>query len=226
MKDAKPIIFSGDMVNAILENRKSQTRRIVSPQPVSKGESELEPGDVIFYGTELCRLEQSRGKNEAASGRLNARTMRCPYGVPGDRLWVREKFFVDQLEDEIPKEKPDWFDDSFYYAADGDCCDLIPECACAEVGKPRIRPSIHMPRWASRLTLEVTRVKAERLNDISSSDARAEGIDTTDTWDVARTAPRDKWVCRYRQLWEEINGAGSWDANPWVWKIEFRKVEP
>lgn len=105
----------------------------------------------------------------------------------------------------------------------------IPDMGIEAFGKwapnGKTIPSIHMPRWASRLTLEVTAVGVERLTEISSSDARSEGIGTIDTWDVARTAPRDKWVCRYRQLWEEIHGPGSWDSNPWVWKISFKRIE-
>jgi len=172
----RPILFSGPMVRAILEGRKTQTRRVVKPQPAHI------PG----IGTVL--------NIDTITGRA------CPYGNPGDRLWVREAWAHRRwmLGDASPNP-------TTVYRADGE--DLK---GCA-----RWRPSIHMPRWASRIALEVVSVRVERLQDISEEDAKAEGID---------------WVIGYRSriplfsaLWERINGLGSWNANHWVWVVEFKR---
>lgn len=155
----------------------------------------------------------------------------CPYGKPGDTLWVRETW--------APLHE---------HTADGSCG---PSC-CAYAADPPVcppvrtkwRPSIYMPRWASRLTLEVTGVRVERLQDISEEDAVAEGIESVNTgrnigWldysgDAEAGTPyvtpagtERAWhspISSYRTLWERINGAGSWDANPWVWVVEFPRV--
>ena len=121
-----------------------------------------------------------------------------PYGQPGDRLWVRETFGHFECNQHF---KPGC---NVYYRADGNCLELEPW-----------RPSIHMPRWASRITLEITSVRVERLQDISEADAIAEGV---------YTDPACPAYDAYAQLWDEINGLGSWEANPWVWVIEFRRL--
>ena len=194
----RPILFSAPMVRAILDGRKTQTRRIV------KG----------VDGNSWIRIKGGYGTHVVDEKALAA----CPYGVPGDRLWVRETFQVDTSNgDEDLLENT-------YYRADGVCCDQIPECPCADGTK--WRPSIHMPRWASRITLEVTDVRVERLHDISEEDARAEGVDRSsdddDPWgpNSARAA--------FMLLWESIHGPGSWrmDADLWVWVIEFKWVTP
>lgn len=238
----KPILFSSGMVRAILDKRKFQTRRIVNPQPRwSETHGWLRPCGPGKYDSNK-RLEQHFEKSADGSEKiLRQREYElpveewlmtfCRFKV-GMRLWVRESFQIHDADgshrgisyNADPENAPlCWMDCGEEWTS------AIPDMGISEFGKfpptKKGKPSIHMPRWASRLTLEVTRVKVERLNDISSSDAKAEGVDTTDTLDVARTAPRNKWVCRYRQLWDEINGAGSWEVNPWVWKIEFRKVE-
>jgi hypothetical protein len=226
----RPILFSAPMVRAILSGRKTQTRRIVMPQPPEG-----------FHGPEmgpngLWAFVRVRKHNEWHD-------VKCPYGEPGDRLWVRETFYADHGDyadgGRLPAERPDWADDMLYYPADarGDgswCCGLIPECSCAEVGKPKARPSIHMPRWASRLTLEVTGVLVERLQDISEADAIAEGIEERDGELQGSRAfylydHRCHWtrspVESYQTLWESINGKGAWAANPWVWAITFKRAE-
>jgi hypothetical protein len=164
----RPILFSGPMVRAILEGRKTQTRRIVKPQP-------------------LC----------IASGEWIMNGSACKYGKPGDRLWVRETWWAprDDVRGEYKREY-------IKYAATLD-----------GMGQPTWKPSIHMPRWASRINLEVVSVRVERLQNISEEDARAEGI-----W-------QPNWPLSWRQLWESINGAGSWEANPWVWVVEFKRIE-
>lgn len=136
----------------------------------------------------------------------------CPYGEPGDRLWVRETW-APQVDCEVSAQR--W---TKLQAQHGPM-PLLHFAADNEPGPwiTKWRPSIHMPRWASRITLEVTEVRVERLQDISDADARAEGCVATSKW-----APnvRDD----YAALWESINGAGSWAANPWVWVVAFRRV--
>jgi len=132
----------------------------------------------------------------------------CPYGQPFDLLWVRETWQAatgsrrDARILTCPRPDTGWVE----YAA---TCDDPP---------PRWRPSIHMPRWASRLLLEITGVRVERLNDIGVSDAIAEG------YDGSNPSPVDPSIKWYADLWESINGAGSWTQNPWVWVVEFRRV--
>jgi hypothetical protein len=134
----------------------------------------------------------------------------CPYGNLGDRLWVRETFSYEENGPRI------------WYWADGNI-------AAFNCERPRpIKPSIHMPRWASRITLEITGVRVERLQDISYDDAIAEGCEQRTTCINPGKGvyshvnePQDD----FSRLWKSINGAESWDANPWVWVIEFKRVE-
>ena len=192
----RPIIFSGAMVRALLAGTKTQTRRVVKPLPITlnRDTNSLEVDD-----------------ENIANGRF-AKQVPCPYGQPGDRLWVREArwWFKDEPDHETGYYPPKLTVEDVEYRADGD-----------DVRKVW-RPSIFMPRWASRITLEVTSVRVERLQDISPNDCIAEGA-----WPVAhRELGRGhEAVAAYQALWESINGPGSWDANPWVWVVEFRSVE-
>ena len=172
------------MVRAILEGRKTQTRRIVKPPPI-------EHNGVIEFGDAIA------GSMDALTNWMVAN--KCPYGKLGDRLWVREKF----AEMKWPPTGP-----RFVYAADGEC-DFTPW-----------RPSIHMPRCASRVTLEVVSVRVERLQECSEADAKAEGCSPLgdDTSQAYRLG--------YMHMWGQINGPGSWEANPWVWVVEFKRIEP
>lgn len=132
-----------------------------------------------------------------------------PYGQPGDRLWVRETFMQETQFEPC----------AVRYRATDEPFVLGPPIG--NIAKDW-RPSIHMPRWASRITLELTGVRVERLQDISEADATAEGVDY-DPEDCPFAGVRTA-VHAYRNLWDKINGAGSWDANPWVWVIEFRRL--
>lgn len=198
----RPILFSAPMVRAILEGRKTQTRRIVKPQ--------RHPFGHMLAADEVAK---------EVIGQTCA--VRCPYGKPGDRLWVREKHLNWWNNTDPPT-----FSHVAAYAADG--YELQP-------GEKWI-PSIHMLRAASRINLEITGIRVERLQDIRPSDCSAEGIvpiprpgyrmngyglEGTDQDDAHPT-----WIAAYRALWESINGSGSWDASPWVWVVEFRRVEP
>ena len=226
----RPILMNAEMVRATLSGAKAQTRRIVKdlPDTITRFAGPWMKQD----GTCANGADWSFGSGEIKGDPQNFfvdKKMPCPFGVPGDRLWVRETFFIDLFpycdEGPLPKEKPQaLIDDPYplYFRADGECCEQIPECCCAEVGKPRWRPSIHMPRWASRITLEVTGVRVERLQDISEEDAKLEGADG------AKYLGQGFDQCVYREafraLWESINGTDSGDVNPWVWVIDFKRV--
>lgn len=199
----RPILFSAPMVRAILEGRKTQTRRVVKRTPLEWLDSGLHPDFVALPENGLC-----------------------PYGQPGDRLWVRETWqgpLVDDVDDvDDYRENPDKFrkPDFCEYAADGG---PAPEFVTMDDDLvQRWRPSIHMPRWASRILLEVVSVRVERLNDISEPDAMAEGV----TLSAPVKPSRSERMARdaYAELWESINGPGSWEANPWVWVVEFKRV--
>lgn len=205
----KPILFSAPMVRAILAGNKTQTRRIVKPQPsdhwaprvgryhptvVNKRTGEEEPGPEIF------------GASDEEEGR------KAKY-APGDLLWVKEVWA--QYPVEMNPEPCDW-----WYRATRD---VLPP------GHTRWKSPIYMPREASRITLEVTAVRVERLTEISEGDAIAEGIacDGKHGWhshsgDMRHNAPSHA----FRALWESINGVGSWDLNPWVWVYECKRVKP
>jgi hypothetical protein len=203
----RQILFSGPMVRAILEGRKTQTRRVVKPQPIiSAGINEREI-------------------NEAwQNGFID---VKCPYGAPGDHLWVRETWFCGMMASEV----------NIFYAANDEGYSIelseFDEDELAQVKRWSEKnnvwnPSIHMPRWASRIQLEVTRIRVERLQEISQNDAIAEGVKITKYGCYKHNYPHPclNAVDGYRELWEFINGPGSWDANPWVWVVEFKVLMP
>jgi hypothetical protein len=186
-------LSSGPMVLAMLEGRKNQTRRALKPQP-------LPP--VIRWAMEdhwwIPKAISEAVRQQFITTWPNA--IRCPYGKPGDLLWVRET--IEKAKDY----------GGIGYPADGT---WYPNSAWE--WKRNAVPSIHMPRRLSRLTLEITGVRVERLQDISEANAMAEG-DPKQGLIASENTHRD-W---YQALWESINGSGSWDANPWVWVLEFK----
>ncbi|MFU4979606.1 hypothetical protein ACM7YR_06625 [Pseudomonas aeruginosa] len=202
----RPILFSGPMVRAILEGRKTVTRRVMKPQPDFLG-------SMVDPNTPFKTLDAG----------LHAR-ITCPYGEPGDRLWVREAWAADAQVDAIaPRDlsqgEPIWYPADF----------SVRQTGCSMISKGRGRPSIHMPRWASRILLEITAVRIERLQDISEKQALAEGVELEGEgvcWAGAAGTASDSPVESFRLLWELINGAGSWNTNPWVWVVEFKRVTP
>jgi len=187
-----PILFSSPMVRAILEGRKTQTRRIVKPQ-----------GAIITDG-----VARSLGVHPPVI--KNAPAIPCPYGKPGDRLWVRETFhtsLIGEVGTSITyKAGPETTDDQPWhnFTSSVDAYEWT-----SHKYKKHWMPSIHMPRWASRITLEVESVRVEQLENLSESDAVCEGVVN---------------VKEFANLWESINGPGSWNKNPWVWCISFRKL--
>lgn len=199
----RPILFSAPMVRAILAGSKTQTRRIVKPQP-----------DVIYgmsMGQRTAPFEMRFGSE--------TRDVHCPYGQPGDRLWVKEQTL--KVEDHGWVGPVYTESDAGRYAlawgyGESDDPDHIPPHAIKR------RPSIFMTRAMCRITLEVTGVRVERLQqDISEADALAEGID--DGYLVREKLPPPRRAV-YHYLWDDINGPGSWDANPWVWCLTFRRL--
>ena len=199
----RPILFSGPMVRAILEGRKTQTRRVVKPQP--------------NRGSRLTRMQSgySDGHTRAVFSQEdepNAYGIKFPYGQPRDRLWVKETHRFDGLDPKIALRSQCLDEISYRADMQGDrACD---DCAW--------RPSIFMPRWASRITLEITGVHVEQLNKISDFDAFQEGVKDepgTITGPYCRS-----FVQGFKGIWNSINGPGSWDQNPWVWVVEFRRM--
>lgn len=222
----RPIIFSGPMIRAIMEGRKTQTRRVVKPQPISRSRAENRgvDGDLILsIDGGLMKLRTSRGRNAGAAGIMVETPYPCPYGVPGDRLWVKETW------------RPFWHPElycSVQYAADSSY--RKPEFAeeerghrfadlCEQSGDnaEKWHPSIHMWREMSRITLEVVSVKVERLQEISEADAMAElGANPNGTY-PAEFGYHNRL---FTGLWESIHGKGSWKLNPFVWVLSFKKV--
>lgn len=247
----RPILFSGPMVRAILEGRKTVTRRLVKPQPPATHSFK---GYVIESSRRKDEGKFSWGIKESEYHFRDTMYAGCPYGQPGDRLWVRESTEEDCIGIASISR----------YCADGapvlyeGCDDPEFNGSWAHWDYPRSkRPSIHMPRWASRITLEIVSVRVERLQEVSEEDAKAEGAFFTDYGRRCfhQGAPRDVGQCpapddhhpqregwsmvptesheqclssastAFANLWECINGPGSWAANPWVWVVEFKRVQ-
>lgn len=198
----RPILFSGPMVRAILAGGKTQTRRAVKPQPKA---IHAVHGDASLTTERIFR---------SGDGRIH-----CPYGQPGDRLWVRETWFREPHPSELGLKYEDmphtW---AFACEKAGTYRYRADPCSEIVIDGRQWRPSIHMPRAACRLVLEVTDVRVQRLQALSEADACAEGVGSPIT--------RDCKVPKFAALWESINGAGTWDEDPWVWAITFQRVTP
>jgi hypothetical protein len=224
----RPILMSAPMVQAILENRKSQTRRIVKKQPETV---DVEPK----YEKETWGFWNGEWPSHGT-------VVRCPYGQTGDRLWVKEAWRVGKPnEDRIPTEiwkhlqnvnkgitvlyeAGGWKSTSPFERPEPKYRDdePMPEWA------GRKRSSMFMPRWASRITLEIMEVRVQRLQEISNEDAKAEGVDCAPhrggTCGRKDTGIDQCAICPYRELWNTINGPKSWEENPWIWALSFRRV--
>lgn len=220
MKKERPILMSAPMVRAILAEEKTQTRRIVKPQPYFDSRNNL-----IFgkwnYGQDICGTHALPFKNMLCE---------CPYGTVGDRLWVREAFFeVYDADTFRPTGR-------YCYAATHEgYVNVLDEAGGIKLNKDGSeaspwKPSIHMPRVASRILLEITGIRVERLQDISEDDALAEGVAFNGDYDLWWDYLRNQWICvdpidSYESLICKINGKDAWDKNPWVWVVEFKVIE-
>lgn len=220
----RPILFTGPMVRAILEGRKTVTRRVMKYQPHE--DASVTVGN--YNITVVDRHGEQQPGPEAFGAWWSDGERGCisPHGQPGDRLWVREAWAADAQVDAIaPRDlsqgEPIWYPADF----------SVRQTGCSMISKGRGRPSIHMPRWASRILLEITSVRVERLQDISEEQALAEGV-RGEPCDHARQACADIGCWgdtakgAFGFLWESLNGEGSWVANPWVWVVEFKRVTP
>jgi hypothetical protein len=200
MSKERPILFSGPMVLALRAKTKTQTRRVVKFREFRPSDT---PGyDWTFRGTLRGGTSSSVWQDLRHSQLLDL----CPYGKPGDRLWVRETWATTEQDGDHPRDAyvvyratdPDWETQQGW----------------------RWRPSIFMPRWASRLTLEIVEVRVQQLHTISAADCVAEGFLPT-----MRNEPPA--LDRFRDLWEKLNGKRHpWKSNPWLWAITFRRVKP
>jgi hypothetical protein len=213
----RPILFSGPMINALLNGTKTQTRRIIKPQPPSTHRIWNSHGDdeLVFFTDHPTQGEKG-----------NVLHWVCPYGAPGDRLWVRETWrTIARFDDWSPKQieegahnaavPADWIQVEY---ADR----MRKNWAVHDPNQPgRLRPSIHMPRWASRITLEVVSVRVEQIQSIREEDAIAEGI---------CNHPDDPHPARdyFMDLWDSINAkrGHGWESNPFVWCVAFRRLTP
>ena len=203
-----PMLFKGDLVRAILDGRKTVTRRFVKPS---------------WW---RCLDPEDEGDRKQAASM-------CPYGQAGDRIWVRESFRLDAEYNYVcptaaceHSQGEYGYKPAVKYIADGEACG-------GAILWGGGRPSIHMPRWASRIDLEIVSVRAERVQDIDEADAEREGVEASEYWDPdgcidvppvhVMLSPRETFAA----LWDSINGkrhGASWADNPWVWVIEFRRV--
>jgi hypothetical protein len=212
MQKERPILFSTPMVQALLAGTKTMTRRVVNPQPIIASDGAFHyKGEGVF---------------------INKMITKCPYGKVGDLLWVRETFkpkFIKGCLSPFKLNYPNihpWF-----YAADNENTE----------GYGSWKPSIHMPKAAARIWLEITNLRVERLQDITQSDAKSEGIKScimpghnafTKSWTQYYDYNSNKFhqfaqnypIQSFQSLWLSINGEESWNANPWVWVVEFKKI--
>lgn len=252
----RPILFSAPMVRAILEGRKTQTRRVVKfPKPLvfdgvtgqvqehysMKAAYPMPLGGYVFWSSDPGKEFSDRVYRNSRDGLM------CPYGEPGDRLWVRETFALERWDDEpkTPNDRPiyrhDWdgteFDSEYWlwphYKATDPAPELCYEDDENDDGEPKVKwkPSIHMPRWASRIMLEIVDVRVDRLQDINRNEAKAEGVSHVWEWPGGKDKKYfsrgvlNPCVANFSVLWDDINAARGfgWSVNPWVWVIEFKK---
>ncbi|HED9570188.1 TPA: hypothetical protein R6Q18_000249 [Klebsiella pneumoniae] len=223
------MIFNGEMVRAILDGRKTQTRRIMKLQPKP---SKSRPGDFWFSSKKLESMvhvsDLAPGNSPIADYHLFIQEHCCPFGAVGDRIWVREAFRVHSRATDVAtlvykaSERNSWTEQTH----------RVPVAVCNKPATPeKWTPSLHMPRWASRILLEITDVRVERLNAISEEDARAEGIidggclNCGEPEPCGCANPEPDATDAFAYLWQSIYGQENWNADPWVWVIEFKRVE-
>ena len=216
----RPILFNGEMVRATLDDRKTQTRRVVKfPRhtytPTADWVASVNPDGKdgwIAWGPHGTTDEDSRKAYPNGGG------FKCPYGVPGDLLWVRESHYRWTGCGDPPRRN---FSQDRCYNDHPELLGMMRHAQIVTV------PSIHMPRWASRITLRVVDVRVERVQEITHNDAMAEGVDDVDMQPYGYPATSYA-VANFRRLWDSINAARGfgWNANPLVWVVSFEKVTP
>lgn len=217
----RPILFSAPMVRAILDGTKTQTRRVVKVDTTLGRPSFLARRNGRKYAR-VYMLDTDHDVRDIPEA--------CPYGKPSDCLWVRETWMDLRGTGVEHRPTPDSALQRYAYAAN------TPPGSCGDEARKayglKWRPSIHMPRAVSRIKLEITGVRIERLQDISEADAIAEGCTQNHNgyyWGGPHAVSGLKQMATsmfaYQDLWESINGPGSWDANPWVWVLEFKRLE-
>jgi len=208
-----PILMTPENAEKCFLGTKTQTRRIMKSQPPDDCGALI--GPEMYAPTKVNRLGEEYPGDDifgvySADGEWSCR---CPYGMAGDRLWVREAWRVTGGKEYEYQQR---IEDVHYR---GDLSEHI------EYGPAQWKPSIHMPKWACRTWLEITEVRVQRLQEISEEDAKAEGVIVkADAEIAARVACDTPARMEFWALWQSINGSGSWEANPWVWAISFRKV--
>ena len=229
----KPIIFNTQMVNGVQEGRKTNTRRLDGLDYINKHTEHhfftgLEIKEEILYAVFFDKRYGFERRIASSFGKHN------------QRLWVRENFKVFHVHG-ISGPDDHIYPEAFVKYEDGEEL-LIPISFCNEYDidevaqakralKKKKSPSIHMPRWASRIDLLIKDIRVERLQDISEEDARAEGINLSDknlpVSSISGNPIKSGFGHRiaFKGLWQSINGAGSWDENPWVWVVDFEKVK-
>ncbi|WP_413791810.1 MULTISPECIES: hypothetical protein [unclassified Pseudomonas] len=226
----RPILFSAPMVRAILDGRKTVTRRAVKGFQIPTEDKAIPVGDRQRWSAIGQRDPRYGfcvfGSTEAECAKELEEYAPCPYGRRGDRLWVREAWVVDaQVNAIAPRDLSQG--EPILYPANG----AVRQTGCSMITPGKTRPSIHMPRWVSRILLEITDVRVERLQDISGDQAQAEGVDAAMCQQYLETAP-SRFECKeavihgFAGLWQSINGEESWRSNPWVWVVEFKRVQP
>lgn len=198
-----PIVFSKEMVKAVIAGRKTMTRSVITPQPPE----DWSPDWVGYYCPTIEKPNGELSDGPEIFGACNEDCgIKCPFGGPGDRLWFRESFYIDDVRwadgERLPKDRPDDLsDDQIFYRADSDCFKK----------KPKWRSARSMPRWAAQTILEITGIRVERLHSITRDDIAAEGCSFFSDWIY---------------LWDSLNlkhGFG-WQFDPWVWVVEFRRI--
>lgn len=219
------MIFNGEMVRAILDGRKTQTRRIMKVQPEH---SELGLRRVVESKNGIDDGKYFWSQSDATGLKSRSKPFACPFGTVGDRIWVREAFRVHSRATDVAtlvykaSERNSWTEQTH----------RVPVAVCNKPATPeKWTPSLHMPRWASRILLEITDVRVERLNAISEEDARAEGIidggclNCGEPEPCGCANPEPDATDAFSYLWQSIYGQENWNANPWVWVIEFKRVK-
>lgn len=216
-KREKPILFSGPMVRAILDGCKTQTRRVIKPEP-SKHEHNTK-----------AHFHTGEGEQDDWTFDIGIGRWKCPYGKQGDRLWVRETWAdvtrAFQTHDcEEPKVIAFAADDAVYNT---ETMTFLEHRNDSGIAVRKWKPSIFLPHCFSRISLEITDVRVERLKGIPLEDAQSEGIEIEQVEQSAGKQWLEQTLCHFIKGWDALNAKRgySWDSNPWVWVIEFKKVE-